>query len=42
MDRGARWAIVHRGTKSWTRLSDQHFHGDVADFPGGTSGKESA
>ena len=25
IDRGAWWAIVHRLTKSWTRLSDLHF-----------------
>ena len=24
MDRGAWWATVHRVTKSWTQLSDQH------------------
>ena len=26
MDRGIWWAIVHRVTKSWTWLSDEHFH----------------
>ena len=26
MDRGARQATVHGVTKSWTRLSDFHFH----------------
>ena len=26
MDRGAWWAIVHGVPKSWTRLSDYHFH----------------
>ena len=26
MDRGAWWAAVHGVTKSWTRLSDFHFH----------------
>ena len=26
MDRGAWWATVHGVTKSWTRLSDFHFH----------------
>ena len=26
MDRGAWWAIVHGVTKSWTWLSDIHFH----------------
>ena len=25
MDRGAWWAMVHRFTKSWIRLSDLHF-----------------
>ena len=26
MDKGAWWAIIHGVTKSWTRLSDFHFH----------------
>ena len=26
MDRGSWWATVHGVAKSWTRLSDQHFH----------------
>ena len=26
MDRGAWWVTVHGVTKSWTRLSDKHFH----------------
>ena len=26
MDRGAWWATVHGVTKSWTRLSNWHFH----------------
>ena len=26
MQRGARWVIVHRITKSWTWLSNEHFH----------------
>ena len=26
MDRGAWWATVHGGAKSWKGLSDQHFH----------------
>ena len=26
MQRGAQWVTVHRVTKSWTRLSDFHFH----------------
>ena len=26
MDRGARWAIVHRVTKSWTRLKRLSMH----------------
>ena len=26
MDRRARWGIVHRVAKSWTQLSNQHFH----------------
>ena len=26
VDKGAWWAIVHRVTKGWTRLSDYHFH----------------
>ena len=45
MDRGASWAIVYGVVKSWTRLSDKHFHfpvvknlpcnaGDVGSTPG--------
>ena len=26
MDRGAWWVTVHGVAKSWTRLSNQHFH----------------
>ena len=26
MDRGALWDSVHEVAKSWTRLSNQHFH----------------
>ena len=26
MDRGTWWALVHGVTKSWTRLSNFHFH----------------
>ena len=26
IDRGASWVTVHEGAKSWTQLSDQHFH----------------
>ena len=26
IDRGAWWAVVHGVAKSWTRLSDSHFH----------------
>ena len=26
MDRGARWSIVHGVAKSWTQLSNSHFH----------------
>jgi len=29
IDRGGWWATVHVVTKSWTRLSNQHFHYDV-------------
>ena len=38
IDRGARWATVHGVTKSWTQLSDFHFHfslwiGRLLSFP---------
>ena len=39
MVRGARWAIVHRITKRWTRPSDWVC---TQTFTGSTSGKESA
>ena len=26
LDRGAWWATLHRVAKSWTRLSNEHFH----------------
>ena len=39
MDRGAWRATVHGVAKSWTRLSDFHFH---LGFPGGSDSKESS
>ena len=35
MDRGVWWATVHGVTKSWTWLSDWHFHSIRSNFPGG-------
>ena len=43
MDRGARGAIVHGVAKSWTRLSNNHFHSIAFDYrvqtllPGGSN-----
>ena len=39
MDRGAWWATVHGVTKSWTRLSDFHFHFSFSNSVGLLSGK---
>ena len=32
MDRGAWWTTVHGVTKSWIRLTDFHFQGDLVSF----------
>ena len=42
MDRGAWQATVHGVEKSWTQLSNFHFHKEPWVFPGGADGKESA
>ena len=42
MDTGAWQATVHGVEKSWTQLSNFHFHKEPWVFPGGADGKESA
>ena len=42
MDTGAWRATVHGVEKSWTQLSNFHFHKEPWVFPGAADGKESA